>query len=168
MAERVAVEMTVAASGWRRSVPKLAQFVRQVIGHAVREATAKGDPTGGRPIVVSLLLADDRQVQRLNREWRGQDKPTNVLSFPALDEFTPPGCALPLGDIVLALETVRAEARSQDKELAGHMAHLLVHGVLHLLGYDHEESRSARRMEALERQTLQGLGIKDPYAERKT
>jgi probable rRNA maturation factor len=168
MAERVAVELTVASSGWRRSVPKLGQFARRVVGHAVREATAKGDPTRGCPVVVSLLLAGDEQVQRLNLEWRRQNKPTNVLSFPAFEEVTPPGSPLPLGDVVLALETVRAEAREQGKDVADHTAHLLVHGVLHLLGYDHEDGREARRMEALERQVLKGLGIVDPYAERKT
>jgi probable rRNA maturation factor len=111
---------------------------------------------------VSLLLADDARVRVLNRDFRGKDKPTNVLSFPAPDGPAPPG-PQPLGDIVLAYETVVREANDEGKTLADHATHLVVHGTLHLLGHDHEEERAAERMEALERQALAHLGIADPY-----
>lgn len=103
------------------------------------------------------MLADDAALRALNARWRQQDKPTNVLSFPAGDSVL-------LGDVVLAFETVRREASEQGKSLADHMSHLVVHGVLHLLGHDHERPRDADVMESLERQVLAGLGIADPYA----
>jgi probable rRNA maturation factor len=98
----------------------------------------------------------------LNRTWRGKDKPTNVLSFPAPEQ---PGAAGPrhLGDIALAFETLARESEEESKELAHHFAHLIVHGVLHLLGYDHEVEAEAEIMEALEVKALARLGITDPY-----
>jgi len=107
--------------------------------------------TGG----VCLVLADDALQRRLNHEFRGRDKSTNVLSFD--------GAPAALGDVVLALETIAAEAEAQGKPLAHHVAHLVVHGVLHLLGYDHETQGQARSMERLEIEILAGLGIGDPY-----
>ena len=104
---------------------------------------------------VCLVLADDALQRRLNREFRGRDKSTNVLSFD--------GAPAALGDVVLALETIAAEAEAQGKPLADHVAHLVVHGVLHLLGYDHETQGQARSMERLEIEILAGLGIGDPY-----
>jgi len=112
---------------------------------------------------VSLLLTDDAAVQVLNREWRGMDKPTNVLSFPA-EGISPPGAPALLGDVALAFETVAREAGAQGKPLDHHMRHLLVHGVLHLIGYDHVQDGEAERMEGRERQILAGLGVPDPYA----
>ena len=125
---------------------------------------------------ISLVLADDAFVRTLNRDWRGKDRPTNVLSFAALDDVSPdrPPEAPPasdepllLGDIVLAFETVAAEAAAQGKPFADHLRHLLVHGLLHLLGYDHETNEEdAQRMEALETRILAGFGIPDPYVDR--
>jgi probable rRNA maturation factor len=100
-------------------------------------------------------LADDALQRRLNRDFRGRDKSANVLSFE--------GAPASLGDVVLALETVASEAESQGKSLADHVAHLVVHGVLHLMGYEHRTSAQARRMERLEIAILAGLGIADPY-----
>lgn len=110
---------------------------------------------------ISLLLCDDAFVQELNRRWRGKDQPTNVLSFPAAEDegFE----RLLLGDIAIAYETMAREAGDEDKLLDAHFCHLVVHGLLHLLGYDHENDADAEEMEELERQILAELGIDDPY-----
>lgn len=125
-------------------------FVCKILGAAARAEKAEGG--------VEILLSDDEGVRALNAQWRGKDMPTNVLSFPA------PAGAGYLGDIVLAFETVEREARAQDKSFAAHTAHLLVHGLLHLLGYDHEADDEAENMEARERTILAALGYGDPYA----
>ena len=110
------------------------------------------------------MLADDAALRELNREFRGQDKPTNVLSFPAEEKPQSGAPMVLLGDVVLAYETVAREARTQGKSLAEHAAHMVVHGVLHLLGFDHERGGSeAERMEALETQILAKLGVPNPY-----
>jgi probable rRNA maturation factor len=112
----------------------------------------------------NLILANDSYVQKLNREFRGKDKPTNVLSFPTpqnsltLDETS-------IGDIFLALETIQKEALSEEKQFAHHFQHLVIHGFLHLLGYDHENESDAKIMEDLEIKTLATLGIHNPYLE---
>ena len=122
-----------------------------------RAAEAALEPSSsGR--VVDILLTDDATVRELNTRFRGKDAPTNVLSFPA------PKSALPhLGDIALAHGVCAREAAAQGKALAEHLSHLVVHGVLHLLGYDHEADGEAQAMEGLERAVLAGLGIADPY-----
>jgi len=121
----------------------------------------------GEALEVSVMLTDDAQIRELNRTFRGKDKATNVLSFPAPEL---PGAGLPgnpaprhLGDIALAYETLAREAEEESKPLAHHFAHLVVHGVLHLLGYDHEVESEAERMEDLEVKALSTLGIADPY-----
>jgi probable rRNA maturation factor len=119
------------------------------------KGAAKGDRVGDCAGELCLVLADDALQRRLNRDFRGRDKSTNVLSFE--------GAPATLGDVVLALETVAAEAESQGKSLADHVAHLVVHGVLHLMGYDHQTAAAARQMERLEIAILAGLGIADPY-----
>jgi probable rRNA maturation factor len=111
---------------------------------------------------IAVLLADDARVREVNRQWRAKDKPTNVLSFPG----APPeriAQAPFLGDIILAFETTAAEALAEEKLLDHHMMHLVVHGVLHLLGYDHMTLRDAERMEGLESAILASLDIPDPY-----
>ncbi len=109
---------------------------------------------------LNVALADDKRVRALNARDRRKDKPTNVLSYPSGEKVF-------LGDIILARQTVRREAREQRKTVADHLTHLVVHGTLHLLGYDHETSEAdAERMEALERRVLAKLGIDDPYMER--
>ena len=119
------------------------------------------------PAELSVVLADDALVHRLNREYRGKDKPTNVLSF-ALTEAEEPeaqdGMPVMLGDVILAYETVAREASEQRKNFKDHMTHLVMHGVLHLLGYDHETDDEAEEMEALETRLLASFGIADPYA----
>ena len=110
---------------------------------------------------LSCLLSDDASIRELNARWRGMDKPTNVLSFPA----TGPGAELLLGDVVLAFETVSREAAAENKPIRDHVVHLIVHGVLHLLGHDHEDDAEADTMEALEIRALHRLGFANPYAE---
>ena len=108
-----------------------------------------------------IRLVDACESQSLNQQYRGKNKPTNVLSFPS---HLPPELNIPLvGDLVLCAAVVAEEAHSQGKILADHYAHMVVHGCLHLLGYDHEEDAQAQAMEALEAQILQGLGIANPY-----
>ncbi len=129
---------------------------------AVRSAieTALAD-CGQDNVEVSVALAGDEQIRALNRQWRGKDSATNVLSFPA-----PEGPAAEerfLGDVILAFETIEREAAAEAKPLTHHVAHLAVHGTLHLLGYDHENDSDAERMERRERDILARIGIPDPY-----
>ena len=122
------------------------------------------------PVELTIVLADDETVRGLNRDWRGKDTPTNVLSFASLDdEDAPlvPGAPLLLGDVILAWETVSTEAKDQDKPLEDHLGHLVVHGVLHLLGYDHDDDQEAEEMEALETTLLAAIGIPDPYQDHE-
>ncbi|HSY86446.1 MAG TPA: rRNA maturation RNase YbeY [Verrucomicrobiae bacterium] len=158
-----AVALRVEAPAWRRALPGAAKLTRRAALAALRGAALKAAPPRvGRTELplpaaggVCLVLADDALQRRLNRDFRGRDKPTNVLSFD--------GAPAALGDVVLALETIAAEAEAQGKPLADHVVHLVVHGVLHLLGYDHETQGQARSMERLEIEILAGLGIGDPY-----
>ena len=133
---------------------------------AARAATAVLAELGvaGSASELSILFTDDAQIRALNAEWRGKDKATNVLSFPAFP--VAPGDPLPpmLGDIVLAAETVRAESALESKSFEHHLTHLVVHGLLHLLGYDHETDDDADELEALEGRFLARLAIADPYA----
>ncbi|MFM5885749.1 MAG: rRNA maturation RNase YbeY [Novosphingobium sp.] len=135
-------------------------------------ALARVAPELANPrLTASLLFADDAEVHALNREWRGKDKPTNVLSFPMLERaellaLAPDGPPELLGDIALALETCAREAADKGLSLEHHAAHLIVHGLLHLAGYDHETSPDeARVMEQLEIKALALLGIADPYGD---
>ena len=155
----IALAVLVEAPHWRRRVPDVARSVRG----AARAALAAGD--GPARAEMSVVLSDDARVRELNRAFRRKDRPTNVLSFPA-GATRPDGVAL-LGDVVLAFETCAAEAKAQGKTLRAHLAHLVVHGVLHLLGHDHMRAREAERMETLERAALARLGIADPYAVRR-
>ncbi len=138
--------------------------LRQRAADAVQAALAVApvQPCGGAEL--SLLLTDDKRIRIVNRDWRGFDKATNVLSFPA----APPdriASSPVLGDIVVAYETVAREAQAESKTLADHFSHLVIHGLLHLLGEDHETEAQAQRMEGLEVAALARLGITDPYAD---
>lgn len=150
------IDMSIEAGGWGDG-----ESLRPLVERAIEAATAELDIAGDSEL--SLLFSDDAHVRALNRDWRGKDKPTNVLSFPAFP--TAPGGPLPpmLGDIALAFETVAAEAALEGKPFDHHLTHLVVHGFLHLLGYDHEAADEAEEMEALERRILARLAIPDPY-----
>ena len=153
------IDVAVLDPCWERDLPEAAELCRR--------ATAAALAGGGSDVEVevSIALGDDALVQRLNRDYRAQDKPTNVLSFPG---EAPNGVGQPrlLGDVVVARETLFAEARQQQKPVSDHLAHLVVHGVLHLLGLDHESDPQAEAMQALETGILARLGVPDPYAER--
>lgn len=156
------IDIAVEDERWDAAVPELESLVLRAVeaGLAIAPETLPGR------VEVSILLADDATVQDLNRTWRGKDKPTNVLSFPAASHPLPDGAAVPLGDVVLAYETLVRESAEQDKPLRNHLAHLLVHGTLHLVGQDHElGDAEAKAMEALEIAALATLGIPDPYAD---
>jgi probable rRNA maturation factor len=150
----VVVEIAVEAEAWRKMFGA-EDTVRQAIEAAVSDA-------GPANAEVGVVLTDDARVRDLNRSWLGNDKATNVLSFPAPE--APESGARFLGDVVLALETIRGEAEAEQKPFERHLAHLSVHGVLHLLGFDHVRDQDAEIMEARERQILARLGIPDPYA----
>ncbi len=123
----------------------------------VREACNAGfrtQDTGRRKKEITIVLANDAFVRKLNHEFRGKDKPTNVLSFPGEDH---------LGDIILARQTILREAKEQGKTARDHAVHLIVHGMLHVQGYDHESRKDAEKMEALEIKILKKLGISNPY-----
>jgi probable rRNA maturation factor len=144
---RSRVDVVVLDPAWATALPGVERLVRK----AARAAL------GAKVRSLTVALSDDRRVQALNKRDRRKDKPTNVLSYPSGEKAF-------LGDVVLARQTVWREAREQKKTPTDHVAHLVVHGTLHLLGYDHETSDAdAERMEALERRILKTLGIADPY-----
>jgi probable rRNA maturation factor len=130
----------------------------QLIASAITAANRAAGPAQG---AVTVVVDDDAHIRALNKLWRGFDKPTNVLSFPSPD--TQPGPERTLGDIAISYETAAREAVAEDKSFADHMAHLSVHGFLHLLGYDHESDDDAEEMEGLERDILARIGVADPY-----
>ncbi len=167
------IEVAVGNGAWRTAVTNCEELVRRALRAAVRDpdfmTPATPEPAFGMrrtPIEVSIRLTDDHEVRELNRHYRGQDKPTNVLSFPGDDPAMPrePGQPLLLGDIVVALETTVAEAAAAGRSADAHLAHLVVHGALHLGGHDHLDELEAARMEAVETRVLAGLGYADPYA----
>lgn len=155
----IELDIVVEAGGWSERDRLEALCLR-----AVEAAAAAAPAPPHEPVAATLLLTDDDAVRVLNRQWRGQDKATNVLSFPASSPAGP-GEPRPIGDIALAYETVAREAAAEGKSLDDHAAHLVVHGVMHLLGEDHLDDADAARMEAAEVAALAAIGIADPYAE---
>jgi probable rRNA maturation factor len=133
------------------------RVVKSLVRRAVNEAAAAVSTSGAE---LAIVLTNDSAIRLLNRDWRGTDAATNVLSFPAQNAIGEPPL---IGDIVLAYETIAREAREEGKPFAHHVAHLTVHGFLHLNGYDHQRNKDAEEMEQLERKILQRLAIPDPY-----
>lgn len=166
---RIAIAVSMLAPLWRDALPEAEALARDAAMAAVTDAVLTDMAGVNGEMELSLALADDAMLRRLNKDYRNQDKPTNVLSFAAgeWDGLGAPGLhasgPLLLGDVVLAIETLRREAIEQDKSLADHLRHLVVHGVLHLLGHDHETEGEAEKMEHLEIRILAGLGIANPY-----
>ena len=176
----VDIQVAIEAGDWQAALPDAEALCRRAAAAALAAAATR---LGTAAAELSVTLADDEAVHDLNRTWRGKDAPTNVLSFPLLErnlleknekseetalvESVAGGPPVPLllGDVILAHETVAREADAQSKPLADHVTHLVVHGVLHLLGFDHVEEADAVRMERTETEILARFGIADPYAE---
>ncbi len=156
-ASNVIIDVAVEAEGWPSAGKLNAQVAR-----AFAAAVGTGELAYQPGSELSLLFADDAVVRDLNRNWRDQDKSTNVLSFPGGDESGPVYGPM-LGDIVFAFETVGREAEEGEMPFENHLSHLIVHGILHLFGYDHQIEEDAEVMEALERRILAKLNIPDPY-----
>lgn len=163
--------VTIEAARWRAALDDAPALCRRAVQAAL--ATAAGAPWL-RAAEVGVLLTEDQAIRQLNAQHRGQDRPTNVLAFPLqdIDHGRPvrapgPGPLL-LGDVVLAAETVCAEAEAAGRQVGHHLCHLVVHGTLHLLGFDHDEDDEARLMEDLERRIMADLGLADPCAEPAT
>lgn len=146
----LAIDVLVASDRWRDAVRS-----KSIVRRAVAEAAATLSTRGTE---LAIVLTDDSAIRGLNRDWRGIDAATNVLSFP-----TKNATGRHLGDVVLAFETIAREARAEGKPFADHLAHLAIHGFLHLAGYDHERQKDAREMEDTERKVLRRLAIPDPY-----
>ena len=153
-ADALSIDISVESPLWAAQL-EAEQVVRRALGAAASLLSTKGAE-------LAIVLTDDSAIRALNRQWRGVDRPTNVLSFPARPVV--PALPVCLGDIVIAFETTMGEARSESKRFEHHLAHLAVHGFLHLLGQDHDNDRDAEAMEGLERTILARLGISDPYA----
>ena len=166
-AGRIEIDLALEDPAWLDDLPEAEAL-------ACRAATAALEAAcPGPQLSMALVLADDARLRQLNRDWRGIDKPTNVLSFPAQDlepgqtprpeAGMPRGMAIELGDVIVARTTMRCEALEAARPLDHHLCHIVVHGALHLLGWDHEADDEAEAMETMERNILAGLGIPDPY-----
>jgi len=156
--KRSKIELSVAVEtpSWRKAWPSLKSDIAELVRAAAMHPGVADRALG----VVSVVLAGDATLQRLNRQFRGKDRPTNVLSFP--DE------AEPLGGIAVSYQTVKRQALEQKKKFANHSKHMILHGFLHLLGYDHQIKKAARLMEGIEIAILDDLGIPNPYLIEKT
>jgi probable rRNA maturation factor len=172
---KVGIDIDKASARWTRAFPlmqkKIAAAAEAAYAHAKKPAAFRRRAFG-----INIILTDDSNLKTLNKAYRGKNKPTNVLSFPQFDlrkfkrgalDIFPARNAIPLGDVVLAHQTIAAECRAQDKPLENHVIHLIVHGTLHLLGYDHMRTREAEAMEKLECDILARLGYPDPYHESR-
>ena len=165
------LDLVVEAPGWQAALPELGGTAE-----AAARAALEGAGLAPEAHAIVLLACDDARIAQLNADFRGREAPTNVLSWPAFDlspaapgappQAPPsggPGPRLPLGDVAISLETAAREAEERGISLKSHAAHLILHGCLHLLGYDHETEEDAARMEGIETRVLAGLGISNPY-----
>jgi len=165
------VHLEKASDKWKRAFPKMNILIDEAASAAF-DTAKKPAAFARRNFEVSIILTDDRTIKTLNHDYRGMDKATNVLSFPQINmvtfkkaelDFFPAKMPVPLGDVVLGYQTILRETQEQGKSLKDHTIHLIVHGILHLLGYDHMRPKDAKIMEKLECDILTGLGYPDPY-----
>lgn len=162
-ATKLQIDIAIRDRNWRRRLPEVERFARKIM----RAGVCGGGWPPTRPAELSLVLTGDVEIQQLNRNYRGKDKPTNVLSFPLSTtplKEKPTPYPFAFGDVILAYQTLSREAKAQKKPFEAHLAHLLVHGALHILGLDHELGpRHAAKMERLEIEILGRLGYSNPY-----
>ena len=165
---RLRLALEIEDPCWTAILPNVAELLEKAIALALAEVDDRS-----RTIEVGVRLVDDGTIQGLNRDWRGRDKPTNVLSFPLGDPapvgdpalIGDPNWPWLIGDIVMSFDTMKAEAERDGKPLEHHVVHLAIHAALHLIGHDHEDEAEAEAMEAAEIKLLAGLGIPNPYAD---
>lgn len=159
------IDVALSCAAWVRRCPAARQLARETARRTLADGLAALRLAPTTAVELGITLTDAAEQQRLNREYRGQDAPTNVLAFPAWEPQDVAAAEAPLllGDVTLALETVLREAAEQGKAVGDHLSHLVAHGVLHLLGFDHRTDTDAGVMEALETSILAKLGIADPY-----
>ncbi|EJF83164.1 rRNA maturation RNase YbeY [Candidatus Bartonella washoeensis] len=155
----ITIDITVESTGWNdeKMLYNITEKALKTTMHHVSLENVVSE--------ISLLFTDDKHMAKINALWRNKNKPTNVLSFPALPLKAGDRPGPMLGDIIIARETVVLEAEKEGKSFQDHLTHMIVHGILHLLGYNHETDDEADHMEKLEREILQKLSIKDPYTE---
>jgi probable rRNA maturation factor len=156
--KQVRTEVIVRSAHWKKR--------RGAQTTVKRAISAAAEAVSTSPVELAIVLGDDSAIRTLNRDWRGKNAPTNVLSFPAAAPGKGRAVSPYIGDIVIAYQTTAREAADEGKPFNHHLAHLAIHGFLHLLGYDHDNDRDADKMERLERKILARLAIPDPYARR--
>ncbi|MCK5554824.1 MAG: rRNA maturation RNase YbeY [Alphaproteobacteria bacterium] len=170
------IHLDMTSAKWKKAFPSMQEKIEQVATCAFLNAK-KPAAFKSRFFEINILLTDDSYIKTLNKNYRNKNKATNVLSFPQIDlkkfqhdslDIFPPNERIPLGDIALAFQTVNRECLEQDKSLENHILHLIVHGTLHLLGYDHQHLKESTAMEKLECDILSSLGYPDPYQETTT
>lgn len=165
------IDLTLHDTHWRTEIPDVETLTARALNETKNHpgVLMRLHPVGDKDTEVSITLSNDEFVQKLNREYRDKDKPTNVLSFPMIDSEDEDIAAdieigaLSFGDIVMAYETIKREAAEQNKKFRDHYTHLLVHGFLHLLHFDHEREEEAQEMERLETEILAAMNIQNPY-----
>lgn len=157
------IDYSIECNTWKNLLEQCSDLFQRIVTQAIKEAEPDLHDAE-----ISIVLADDAFIQKLNKQYRHKDKPTNVLSFPQIDDWndsdiTTLPSPVALGDIIIAYETVEREAAEQNKTIEAHTAHMVCHGILHLLGYDHIEDDEADAMESLEIKILTDNGLASPY-----
>lgn len=166
----ISVDVVINHPAWESVAIPLGDFAQDIVGLTLSMAELPPE-LNGREIEVCVVLTDDSEIHILNRDYRGMDKPTNVLSFAnldsdsAADELAQKSMPFALGDVIIAWETMQREALEQNKEFLAHLRHMMVHGTLHLLGYDHMNDEEAAEMEGLEIEILEKMNVENPYAD---
>lgn len=161
-ANKADVDVAILHQEWQDAPFDTVQIVERLVAETLFRAVLPEAATH-RKIEISVALVGDNAIQQLNKEFRNKDKPTNVLSFESESGDLPDDAEYPLGDIILSYETIKREAEEQNKKFEHHYTHMVLHGLLHLLGYDHIEDDEARTMEAKEIEILGEIGIENPY-----